>query len=50
MSFGAEEAAAVKQYAEDVAAELPQIHSALDAVYDRVKEADGSGVRLVRSI
>ena len=50
MAFIAEEAAAVKQLAKEVAAELAPLHSVLDAVYDGVKEADSGSVRVVRSI
>ena len=47
VTFAAEEAAAVKQYAEEVAAELPVVHDTLHAVHNYVQEADGSGVRVV---
>ena len=47
VAFAAEEAAAVKQLAEELAAELLQIHEVLNAVCDCVKEADSSNVRVV---
>ena len=47
MTFAAEEAAAVKQLAEELAAELLQIHEVLNAACDCVKEADSSNVRVV---
>ena len=50
VAFGIEEAAAVQQLAEEVAAELAPLHDTLNAVHDCVKEADGSGVRVVRPI
>ena len=50
MTFAAEEAAAVKQLAEELAAELPVVHDTLSAVHNCVQKADGSGVRVVRLI
>ena len=41
MTFGAEEAAAVKQYAEEVAAELAVVGEAVNGAYDSLKNADG---------
>ena len=48
VAFAAKEAAAVKQLAEELAAELPQIYEVLNAACDYVKEADSSSnVRVV---
>ena len=48
VAFAAKEAAAVKQLAEELAAELPQINEVLNAACDCVKEADSSSnVRVV---
>ena len=48
VAFAAKEAAAVKQLAEELAAELAQINEVLNAACDCVKEADSSSnVRVV---
>jgi hypothetical protein len=47
VAFAAEEAAAVKQLAEELAAELAPLYEALNAACDCVKEADSSNVRVV---
>ena len=50
VTFAAEEAAAVKQLAEELAAELAPLHDTLSAVHNWAQQADGSGVRVVRLI
>jgi hypothetical protein len=47
LASAAEEAAAVKQLAEELAAELAPLYEALNAACDYVKEADSTNVRVV---